>query len=92
MKNKSVTQSEALERISGRIVGKSVIYYDDSMQRYYVGPLSDVDDLRELMGSTDEDVARDAYSHWCAGSNHGDGYETEEEAEQAAKEDSQPTL
>lgn len=79
------TQTEALSRINGSIVGDSVIYYDDSTQRYYVCDVAELDDLAALMADGDEDVSRDAYSHWCAGSSHGDGYETAEEAEAAAK-------
>jgi len=81
----SITQAEALARIDGWIVGQTVIFYDDSMRRYYTGPSSDLDYLRELMASDDDDIARDAYSHWCAGVSHGDGYETRCEAELAAK-------
>lgn len=74
------TKADALERINGSIIGNSVVYYDDAMQQYYVGPATDLDYLVELMNSDDEDIARDAYSHWCAGTTHSDGYETEEEA------------
>jgi len=80
------TKQDALNRINGTIVKNSVVYYDDAMAEYYVGPASDIDDLVELMNSDDEDIARDAYSHWCAGTSHGDGYETEEEAIAAAEE------
>lgn len=80
----TVSRSEALDRIEGWIAGKSIIYYDDSMSLYYVGPVEDLDGLCKLMASTDEDIQRDAYSHWCAGTSHGDGYETKEEAEAAA--------
>lgn len=86
MKTNKVSREEALSRIDGWIVKDSVIYYDDSMQRYYVGPVADLDDLCDLMASDDMDVARDAYSHWCAGTTHGDGYETQEQAEEAARE------
>lgn len=79
------TQKQALAKIDGWVVAESVIYYDDSMHRYYVGPVADLADLIALMDSTDEDVSSDAYSHWCAGASHGDGYETQEEAEAAAK-------
>lgn len=84
--NNKVSVAAALSRIDGWMVGDMVIYYDDSMQRYYVGPASDLDDLRELMASDDADIQRDAYSHWCAGTSHGDGYETKAEAEAAARE------
>jgi hypothetical protein len=79
------TTEEALERIQGSVIGESMIYYDDSMQRYYVGPASDLDYLRDLMADDDEEVRSDAYSHWCAGTSHGDGYATLEEAAAAAR-------
>lgn len=84
-RNMNTTQKQvALDRIDGWIVGNSVIYYDDSMHRYYVGPAGDLDYLCELMASDDEDISGSAYSHWCAGTTHGDGYETREAAEAAA--------
>ena len=86
--------SEALSRINGSIVNNSVIYYDDSTHRWYVGPASDLDYLVEVMSSDDEAVSEDAYSHWCAGTSHAE-YETAEEAAKAAatktaKEDEEP--
>lgn len=85
MKNQimKTTTTEALARINGSIINASVIYYDDNMGRYYVGPADDLDDLIALMD--DEDTSSDAYSHWCAGTCHGDGYETEDEAIAAAE-------
>ena len=68
-----------------------MVYWDDSTLRYYVGPASDLDYLVQLMHDTDEDVARDAYSHWCAGTSHGDGYETEQEAIAAAARETAKT-
>lgn len=62
----------AVERINGSITSdeSSVIYYDDSMQKYYLSDIDDLGDLADLMESDDEDIARDAYSHWCAGTSH----------------------
>lgn len=79
------TKEEALDRINGRIIGRKVVYYDDSTHKYYVRPASDLGFLAKLMDAEDECVSIDAYSHWCAGTTHGDGYETEEEATAAAK-------
>jgi hypothetical protein len=78
-----VKYSEALSRINGSIVNNSVIYYDDSTQRWYVGPVADLDYLAQLINDDDEAVSNDAYSHWCAGTSH-DEYETEEQANAAA--------
>jgi hypothetical protein len=75
----------ALERINGWIICGSVVYYDDSTRRYYVCAAADLEDLCELMASDDEDVSRDAYSHWCAGSTHAE-FETQADAEAAAAE------
>lgn len=61
----------ALKRINGtRLSDGSVVYYDDGMGQHYLSPEEDLHDLAELMMSDDEDVARDAYSHWCAGTSH----------------------
>lgn len=66
------TQSESLARIEGSITTdkQSVIYYDDTTQKFYLAPIDDLQDLQDLMDDPDEDVARDAYSHWCAGTSH----------------------
>ena len=80
MTTAKVSRKAALARIDGSIVADSVIYYDDAMHRYYVGPIGDLDYLCELMASDDDDVARDAYSHWCAGTSHGEGMKTLDEA------------
>lgn len=66
------TREQAKERINGSLTndGESVIYYDDGMSQHYICPVEDLDDLRALMADDDEDVARDAYSHWCAGTSH----------------------
>jgi hypothetical protein len=84
MKDLKTSKEEALKRINGRIISGNVLYWDDATRRYYVGPESDLDDLCDLMDSPHTDISRDAYSHWCASCNHGDGYETVEEAEASA--------
>lgn len=78
-----ISEEEALERIDGEIVGDSVIHYDCGTQRWYRCDRSDLTALRELMGSSDEDEAADAYSHWCSGTTS-DEYRREEEARAAA--------
>ena len=77
--------ADARARIDGSIVAGSIVYYDDNMSLYYVGPVDDLADLADLMADDDEAVARDAYSHWCAGTSHGDGYATMDEATAAAE-------
>lgn len=69
MKRTSRIQA-ALDRIGGTVEGNQVIYYDDPTQKFYLAPLEDLSDLADLMEDDDEDVARDAYSHWCAGTSH----------------------
>jgi hypothetical protein len=44
-------------------------YYDDAMGRYYIVDAVDVDGLVDYMDSDDDEIARDAYSHWCAGTS-----------------------
>lgn len=78
--------SDALARIGGSIYYGSVVYFDDNTRRYYVGPKEDLGRLVRLMDDDDEDMSRDAYSHWCAGVSHGDGYESMEDAITAAKQ------
>jgi hypothetical protein len=62
----------AIELINGSIHndGASVVYYDDNTQKNYIAPTEDLGDLVLLMESDDEDIARDAYSHWCAATSH----------------------
>lgn len=66
------SREAALERIDGSLIndGEQVVYYDDCTQEYYLCDIDDLDELRALMAHDDEAVAGDAYSHWCAGTNH----------------------
>ena len=77
------TIEDALDRINGTIENDLVVYYDDTTDLWYAGPASDLGDLVDLMN--DQATSQDAYSHWCAGVSHGDGYKTEEEAKRAYK-------
>jgi hypothetical protein len=63
---------EAMERIGGSLSedGESVIYYDDATQSHYLAPVEDLPLLAFLMHGADEEIAGDAYSHWCAGTSH----------------------
>lgn len=81
----------ALNRINGKIIRDSIVYFDNSTRKYYVGPVADLDDLCELMASDDKDVSRSAYSHWCAGTSHAE-YDTEMDAEEAANQSVTHTL
>jgi hypothetical protein len=74
---------DALSLIEGSMVNDSVVYYDDAMAKYYVGPALDLGYLVDLMNNPHTESA--AYSHWCAGTYHGDGYDLEKEAIEAAK-------
>lgn len=64
------TLKQAIAKIEASITSdkQSVIYFDDSTRHYYLAPIEDIDDLRELMD--DDDTSSDAYSHWCAGNSH----------------------
>lgn len=66
------SREAALERIDGSLIndGEQIVYFDGSTCKYYLGDVDDLDDLRALMADKDEDVARDAYSHWCSGTSH----------------------
>lgn len=72
MSTTEYTREDAIEKINGSWTDdlKSVIYYDDNTSSYYLSPVEDVDDLVALMNSLDEEIGRDAYSHWCAGTSH----------------------
>jgi len=74
---------DAADHIDAEIVGDAIVYYAAETGRWYVGPADDLDYLAQLRADTDTDVARDAYSHWCAGTSHAD-YATQDEALAAA--------
>ena len=75
-----VSEYAALERIDGRRVAKNkILYFDDNTRCWYTGDVEDLKSLRELMGSDDELISNDAYSHWCSMTSH-DEFETEEDA------------
>lgn len=76
----AISQDDALEYIGGEIVGAYVLYYDAGVQSWYLGPVESLTTLRKYMGSSDEDVTRDAYSRWCAASGHDGEYETRDDA------------
>lgn len=80
-----VSEDDALSRWDMEIIAESVIYYDDGTSKWYRNNRSDLVDLRELMGSDDDEIADSAYSHWCAGCHHEGEYETREEAVTAAE-------
>lgn len=82
-----VSESEALERWDMEIVNDSVIYRDDGTRKWYLNHRVDLIGLRALMGSDDDDISGNAYSHWCATHTHtheGE-YETRQDAIAAAE-------
>lgn len=51
--------------------GEECVYFDDGMRKYYVCDDEDeMIDLYDLIHHDDQDIARDAYSHWCAQTCH----------------------
>lgn len=42
---------------------------DDAMGRWYVVSASDLSELCDYLDDEDEQISRDAYSHWCAGTS-----------------------
>lgn len=42
-------------------------YYAAEVNRWYVVTADALGELCEYLDSSDEQVSRDAYSHWCAG-------------------------
>src|SRR5690606_26432910 len=42
-------------------------YYADETSSYWVVDEDDLADLCDYLDDADEDIRRDAYSHWCAG-------------------------
>jgi hypothetical protein len=69
---KKYTIEDAIKKINGRLTQdqKHVIYYDDNACQHYLAPIGDLEHLADLMNDEDSDIARDAYSHWCAYTAH----------------------
>lgn len=44
-------------------------HYADETSRWYVVTADELAELAEYLDSDDEQVSRDAYSHWCAGTS-----------------------
>ena len=61
------TKQEALDLIDGEIIDGMVIYHADETSSYWTCDESKLDELAELMSHENDDIRRDAYSHWCAG-------------------------
>lgn len=66
------TREDAIALISASKAadGDGYIYRAGETDEWYRFDEHDLDELVGLMNSDDEDVARDAYSHWC--SSYGD--------------------
>jgi hypothetical protein len=65
----SMTTTDALDHIGATEApdGTGYVYRADETSEWYRITEEDAVALRDLMNDEDEDVARDAYSHWCAG-------------------------
>lgn len=47
--------------------GDGYLYHAAETSDWWRCSSADLEELAELMDSEDEDIRRDAYSHWCAG-------------------------
>ena len=66
MKNR--TERAADEINATQISPRRWAYYADEVSRWFVCSSSDLAELCDYIDSDDREVARSAYSHWCAGS------------------------
>ena len=63
--------NEAASALGARWAGSECVYFDDSTRKNYrCDDEDEMIDLYDLLHSDDEDVRRDAYSHWCAQTSH----------------------
>ena len=60
--DRAVTELDAVELSDGRYA------YYDGMGRWYIVTAADLESyVTDYLGSDDEAITADAYSHWCAG-------------------------
>lgn len=62
MMQRAVAALSAISLLDG-----TYAYYDDAMARWYVIDEAAVATVPQYQDDPDEDIARDWYSHWCAG-------------------------
>jgi len=70
-----VSEDDALSRYGMEVYGAGVVYYDEDTSTWYLNHRADLGYLRQLMDVDDDyiaesafdDIAGNAYSHWCAG-------------------------
>jgi hypothetical protein len=68
----TINQTERLDRAIAHVGATELTcggyaYYDNAMRRYYVVSSVDLADLCCYLDDSDPQISRDAYSHWCAG-------------------------
>jgi hypothetical protein len=71
------TTTERIERAANHIEATKVddenyVYYADEVQDWYLVEAASLDGLGILLEADDDDVRRDAYSHWCSGPDAGE--------------------
>jgi hypothetical protein len=61
--DRATTELGAVELSDGQYA-----YYDEGMDRWYIVTAADLESyVTDYLGSDDEAITADAYSHWCAG-------------------------
>jgi hypothetical protein len=71
------TTTERIERAANHIKATKVddenyVYYADEVLDWYLVEAASLDGLGLLLEADDDDVRRDAYSHWCSGPDSGE--------------------
>jgi hypothetical protein len=67
MSNPKVTLALKHLRHACELADGSYAHYDEGMRRWYVVTADDLEHYADCLQSDDPAIARDAYSHWCAG-------------------------
>ena len=63
-----ITRQDAIDFIDAYKRNGSWMYFARETSETYRLSEDDIDYLVELMNHEDDDIRRDAYSHWCTGS------------------------
>ena len=62
--------ARAIERLGATDIGGGLYaYWAAEMSCYYVAEVAELESLCDYMDDDDPQISRDAYSHWCAGSD-----------------------